>query len=1257
MTLLRWFATIGMLMSMVMFAAAVESTADRDGDGIADAAEETLGTDPASPDVFRVIQEKAPRSPDKAKGKNYDAGKEVTRVEFCHVGSDRCLWRVTFVGPTRADNMVLHLYVDADGNEATGRKGAEGSPSTGTEYMLSAVGGQGHSTHYSPDGKTIAGPEVRFVVLGNTLLLSADVDLRRDAQGIGFGLYVLCHTQTAAAAAGAPKMSDSTAKKLVSGLQVSERKKIFRLQDHLENFQVEATFGEGLLHATLAGKGNLCVGHDQLQLDGFAVDLFTSDRWPHVRMQKSGGKVWTEAPRAGRYHVGFMMFDGASDERIGIFVAGQCRGVAVARQDNRRTWMYWLEKPIEFRGGERVELRPLVSTGGAPICNILFLAKPPEVRKIRYAVEHMTSAAPVGFPGRAILSWVTTWPCPTRVEYGRDSHYGKTAGSDDPTLVHRVVLDGLDSQAAHHARAVGADRDGKPFYGADYTFRALPPTPPASCEKPVEVPLTVRNPHPLAAKDWPITTGVPVPEGFLASPDHVRLLGPAGEESVQVKLTGRWRDGSVKWLLVTFMASAPAKGESVYRLEMGRHVRRSAVPAPIAVAKNAQGVTVDGGSLRFSVNAQGNLCDIQRDGHAVLPSGKACVTLVTDGDQTSASTAHAAAQVEIEESGPLRVVVKIMQDLKRPALRVETRIEAYRQSPALRVHHALLVVGDKDFVDLNEVRYRMPLACEKRSWSVPLASGKSLTLNSEADTVRQLFDAEYCSAAASAMGRVVGAAIAVGKGGCAVAVRDFWQNYPKGLTVADDAVNLALCPAFEAGTYDKFPFEKEGHHLYYYLQGGKYRLKRGMAKTHELLLCFAPEGEREQCCVLFQEPLLAAPPAEWSCRSKAFYDVAPRDPQKFKLYEEAMAKNLAAYAVGRERTHDYGLMNYGDWYPERGANWGNIEYDTQHAFFLEYIRSGNPAAFALGCAAELHNRDIDTVQWDADVKKIGAVYVHQMGHVGGYYDKSVPGTLGIPKASFSVTHAWAEGHFDHYFLTGDRRSYETACAVSDYFTRAEFRAPYDFLSCREPGWHLIMLAAAYAATSDPYYLNAARVVIERVLETQDCIARPLPGYQAAGRQPNQIGGWSRMLVPGHCLCEPRHRGNAGFMVAVLLAGMKYYYDVTGDPAVKESIIRGAHYLVDECYSDEVRGFRYTSCPKTRYVPGASPLMVEGIARAYLWTKDERFRRVLTEALPLGSSGAGYGKGFSMYYRMAPRVLADLDAAGIGLNAAPEGAKK
>ena len=109
-----------------------------------------------------------------------------------------------------------------------------------------------------------------------------------------------------------------------------------------------------------------------------------------------------------------------------------------------------------------------------------------------------------------------------------------------------------------------------------------------------------------------------------------------------------------------------------------------------------------------------------------------------------------------------------------------------------------------------------------------------------------------------------------------------------------------------------------------------------------------------------------------------------------------------------------------------------------------------------------------------------------------------------------------EGHFDHYYLTGDPRSLQTGMAVADYFTDRELSRPYDWLSAREPGWHLIMLASALAATNDPYYLNAARIVVERVLETQDVEPRELPEYQKEPGRTHQVGGWTRMMVPGHC---------------------------------------------------------------------------------------------------------------------------------------------
>ena len=56
-----------------------------------------------------------------------------------------------------------------------------------------------------------------------------------------------------------------------------------------------------------------------------------------------------------------------------------------------------------------------------------------------------------------------------------------------------------------------------------------------------------------------------------------------------------------------------------------------------------------------------------------------------------------------------------------------------------------------------------------------------------------------------------------------------------------------------------------------------------------------------------------------------------------------------------------------------------------------------------------------------------------------------------------------------------------------------------------------MLCSAYHSTGDPYYLNAARVIVERVLEVQDKLPRPLPEHQLGDRKPYQEGG----LGPGY----------------------------------------------------------------------------------------------------------------------------------------------
>ncbi|MFP3903441.1 MAG: hypothetical protein ACLFWB_04275 [Armatimonadota bacterium] len=1202
--------------------------ADTDGDGISDDNERLLGTFVEQAEEFVVINEDGVEVD---QGEGYDASKDVVKVEFAHVAEDRYVWRTTFADPPVLEDAVHHIYVDADSNRETGRPNE-----TGTDYMLSMSRGRPWSNHYRPDGTLDRpGPVVYIATEGNALLTCADVELGHDEQGVRFDMWVLSHTATRE-----PPMSDSTGRFTVQGIPLNDREKIMRPGDLAENTNVAATFGLDIIRPILRDDSNVVVRYDELQLDGYEVDIQTSRRYGHLIARGNGSTASYTLEEPGTYYVGFLMYDDSHDERVVIRVNDEFEGLAAANVNNNRHWIYWLDAPHELQAGDTVSFEAVGPGGKHGIARILLMPTPPEVREVEYAVQNTHWIAPVGTRGEVSISWTTTWPSDTRFEYGQTTQYGQVVNRENHMLLHRAHLTDLDPGTTYHGRGLGITPEGETYFGPDITFTAEGIQPPPTIEGTHKLPLTVRNWHDVDAVGWPVSNGVPFPEGHLADVDDMRVMHEGREVMAQLKPLGTWPDGSIKWVLVTILADVPAGDRAKFVVEYGRDVDNMLMTARVRPIARDEGdhVTLNTGEMQFTID---------RHGQIVTPNGPV-VTELVEAQQGEFTSEAGDAEITIEEYGPIRAVVKTVTDLVSAdgsdSFRIEQRIMAYQGQSFVKVQHTFINDNaDSEFTDVDRMSYVVPAAAE--AWQAQMAESDPVTLQ-VGQTLWQRRDREFIPPGADpAEGRITGALIAA-DGSTGISVRDFWQNYPKGFAVTDNAVRVDLAPDFEAGFYDEFPFEKEGHQLYYYLREGTYTFKRGMAKTHDMLLDF---GDRVAAnAKIFQRPLLLTAQPEWYTGSRAFYNVAPRNEKLFAAYEEAVDRNIQSYIAARERQHDFGMMNYGDWYGERGSNWGNIEYDTQHAFFLEYIRSGNPDAFFLGDATEVHNRDIDTVQWAADAREVGAVYVHQMCHVGGYYDKSVPNTLGFPRAGYTVSHAWTEGHFDHYFLSGDPRSLETGRAVADFFAHKMFSRPYDWSSCRTPGWHLIMNAAALAATNDPYYLNSSRIIVDRVLETQDVEPRELHDYQKTDDYTHQVGGWTRQMVPGHCHCEPRHRGNANFMVAILLSGLTYYHDVTHEPAVKEAIIRGAHFLVDDMYSTETHGFKYTSCPNMRHRTGVSPLYIEGIARAYRWTDDEKFLDPLTHGLALGAGGSSYGKGFSMYYRAAPRLLADLAAVGLTL---------
>ena len=139
------------------------------------------------------------------------------------------------------------------------------------------------------------------------------------------------------------------------------------------------------------------------------------------------------------------------------------------------------------------------------------------------------------------------------------------------------------------------------------------------------------------------------------------------------------------------------------------------------------------------------------------------------------------------------------------------------------------------------------------------------------------------------------------------------------------------------------------------------------------------------------------------------------------LSREYMLKHFPKTAAELETVFDsvlkatavtafYGLGDYGDW--------GTRNYYCNHetagvrSLFTRYLVTGEVCDFVNACAHAQHQRDIDQVHFQYGVT---AVQTHN-----GYNNHSY---------SFHTGHFWLTGLIWHYFLTGDRRSYESAVSA------------------------------------------------------------------------------------------------------------------------------------------------------------------------------------------------------------------------------------
>ena len=764
-----------------------------------------------------------------------------------------------------------------------------------------------------------------------------------------------------------------------------------------------------------------------------------------------------------------------------------------------------------------------------------------------------------------------------------------------------------------------------------------------------ELAVTVRDRTGLAGSR-PVTGGVPLARGVAPKNSCFVLTDERGElVPCQTSVLARWKDDSVRWLLLDFQAAPPPGGTA--RFTLGCSDLGPAPQLPVATVDITKGI-IQTGTIRL-----GPADD------AVLSVADRLDVRFTLIDEEGRHCRGVVESREVEASGPIRGTLLLRGAFRGPdgsrvlGFRLRASVFAGQSRVFLEPH--LLVDADRGVVHRLrglslDIVPRTPLKGFRLGGGSELQSEASVRLLQVDDKTSRFAGDEAATNKAPGWAELTDAG-----GTVAVAVRDFWQQWPKSLEADADGLKIGLFPSFSEGTFDHMdPWYKHQ----YLFEGNCYQLRVGQSRRWQIWLDM--KGDGDSLVRSANAPLVPAADPAQAIAAGVWGPIAAAGGPEMENYDR-WAENLFVngYLNSIKAQRDYGAMNWGDWWGERGCNWGNHEYDTPKHVLIQFARTGDPKYLYAGDTAARHTSEVDVIQFvNADLTdyfhktvgrnanypiRPGMVHEHCVGHVSGFYSvdriRELYVSLGVGNTQrpylcldpYNLGHIWTQGMVYDYFLTGDPWMKETVEKIGANLAQLvgdrKFRFEGGSHSGRVNGWTMLAIAGAYELDFDDRYLKAMKLLADDALSEQD----------------PKTGGWRYKLPWGHCYCETKHWGEAAFIGAVRLNGLSKYYELTGDLRIADAVRRGVTHMNRDTWEEQHSGWRYTSCPKSASGPGRQTgVVVMALVNSITMSGDAEQLRILRKAweakfeglLVAPTSRPGLGKTYSTIMYGCPEAM-------------------
>jgi hypothetical protein len=479
--------------------------------------------------------------------------------------------------------------------------------------------------------------------------------------------------------------------------------------------------------------------------------------------------------------------------------------------------------------------------------------------------------------------------------------------------------------------------------------------------------------------------------------------------------------------------------------------------------------------------------------------------------------------VTVEDEGTLRATVKIAgwhtSEAGERMGKFILRLAAFRGLPFIRAYHTFIITDDSDKVRYRDIGWSLPFATHTYFFGTPSVSsgvlrGFGAYLLQRDDLLYKVYEnGVFKSEGSKAEGWVT-----CGSAGryMTLAVKDFWQQFPKEIEVAQKNTTIHFWPghgeppirtganlsirnvyqqwfAHEGNVLDfKVPEEVLQHvktdSEKYNWPSAKVANAMGLAKSHEMLLYFHTQDweqarSREINRIFQSAPAVVVDPA-WVCRTKVIGHMFPKDGKKFAEAENAVDETIANIERLRKMDRDYGMFNYGDshhnWdWLNRRWNLHRIWRNTHHGWtrwpWMMYARSGDRRLLDWADSNARHVADVDHCHYTTE--EFSSYNYPREKKVGGICDYK--GFVHWASGGRRAYNSAADAMLWHHYMTGNARSLTSALEHGELLLWDGRPLPH-----REGSGRATSAAALYFKTWNNAYLEFFEKTVERLLSTQ-----------------------------------------------------------------------------------------------------------------------------------------------------------------------------